>query len=123
MSSMFSTRPSIVDSDRSNVVYQFNCNQDGCNASYIGYTTQKLSNRVKQHRRATSSIYKHLTDEDGPHKLTEAPSWTHLISQFKIMHSTIDTEVLKIIESISIKQYRPIINVQYSDSQNPLKLF
>ena len=123
ISSMFSTRRSIQDTNRCNVVYQFNCNHVACNASYIGYTTQKLSNRVKQHRRVTSSIYKHFTDKQGPHKLPEAPDWTELIKHFKILHCTIDVEALKIIEGIFIKQHKPAINIQFGETTCFLKLF
>ena len=123
LSSMFSTRQSANDPDRSNVVYQFSCDQAACNASYIGYTTQKLSNRVKQHKRVTSSIHKHYTDENGPHKLPDSPAWTQLMKNFKILHSTIDVESLKITESLLIKQNKPDINVQFSESTCSLKLF
>ena len=123
ISSMFSTRQGVSDSERSNVVYQFNCIQDACNASYIGYTTQKLSNRVKQHRRPTSSICKHFTDLDGPHKFSEAPPWDQLITQFNIKFSINDVEALKIAEGIFIKQYRPSINIQNNESFYSLKLF
>ena len=120
---MFSTRQGVADAERCKVVYQFSCNQVACNATYIGYTTQKLSNRVKQHRRSTSSIYKHFTNRDGPHKLAEAPPWTQLINQFEILFSTNDVEALKIAEGILIKQHRPLINVQNNESYYALKLF
>ena len=123
IASMFSTRRGVADAKRCKVVYQFSCNQVSCNATYIGYTTQKLSNRVKQHRRSTSSIFKHFTNRDGPHKLAEAPPWTQLINQFEILFSTNDVEALKIAEGILIKQHRPLINVQNNESYYALKLF
>ena len=60
MSSQFSTRRgggAYSAVDRSNVVYSFNCSEEGCNASYYGYTTNKLSTRIKQHPYSQSSIY------------------------------------------------------------------
>ena len=73
MASQFSTRCGGGDYsavDRPNVVYSFNCSEEGCNASYYGYTTNELSTRIKQHRRSQSSIYKHFSmdhDKIPPH--------------------------------------------------------
>ena len=47
--------------DQSNIVYSFNCSEEGSNASFYGYTTNKLSIRINQNRYSQSSIYKHFT--------------------------------------------------------------
>jgi len=60
LGSKFSTRPKQEDPLKSShVVYQYSCPKDGCNASYIGYTTCELRRRVQQHQYKSSSIYKH----------------------------------------------------------------
>ena len=46
LGSKFSTRPRLEDPlMSSHVVYQYSCPKDGCNASYIGYTTCELRRR------------------------------------------------------------------------------
>ena len=57
LKSMFPTRPRKNAPHTSHVVYQFSCNLDGCNASYIGYTTCTMERRAKQHRYKGSGIY------------------------------------------------------------------
>ena len=121
MASQFSTRRSGGDfsaMDRSNVVYSFNCSEEGCNASYCGYTTNKLSIRIKQHRYAQSSIYKHFTmDHD---KIP--PTYDSLKDMFKVVYQSPDTRNVKIAEAILIKTERPIINIKYSELIDFLKL-
>ena len=55
--SLFTTRPRIAYPDKSHVVYQFSCTESGCNATYVGYTTNRLITRCKQHRYSSSSIH------------------------------------------------------------------
>ena len=49
LSSAFSTRPPKCNNNKSYVVYQFSCTEDRCNATYVGYTTNPLLTRCKQH--------------------------------------------------------------------------
>ena len=119
LSSMFSTRPRVATEDRSNVVYQFSCNEESCNASYYGYTTQTLQNRMKQHRRADSSIHKHYTNDHD--KLP--PCYDELKGLFKIEFSSNELQTLKVVEAIQIKSVRPYINVKYNELYDVLKLF
>ena len=44
------------DSERVNVVHQFTCSEGRYKAAYLGYTTNTLSTRCKQHRHCGSSI-------------------------------------------------------------------
>ena len=47
------------DKKEDKVVYQYSCNQEGCHtSSYVGYTTNQLSVRMKQHS-YNGSIKKH----------------------------------------------------------------
>src|SRR5678816_4821324 len=80
LSSMFSERTSGTKENVNHVVYQFHCNKDGCNASYIGYTTNSLKLRVSQHRYRPSKIFEHFKNEHG----TPKPNID--ISNFDILH-------------------------------------
>ena len=100
ISSMFSTRRRrVADADRCDVVYQFSCSEDACNASYIGYTTQTLSNRIKQHRRSNSGICKHYIED---HSLETAPTYDELRGCFRVLFANNDDFALKIVEAIYI---------------------
>ena len=116
---MFSTRPRVAIEDRNNVVYQFTCNEGTCNASYYGYTTQTLQNRMKQHRRADSSIHNHYTHD---HDMLP-PCYDELRGLFKVVFSSNELQTLKIVEAILIKSVRPYINVKYNELYDVLKLF
>ena len=105
--------------DRSNVMYAFNCGEDGCSASYFGYTSNRLSKRIKQHRYSDSSIYKHFTvDHD---KLP--PTYDAFKEMFEIKYFSNEKIKVKIAEAISIKSDRPLINVKYNELFDFLKLF
>ena len=119
LSSAFSTRPRKTDSLRNRVVYQFECSQDGCKASYIGYTTGTLERRNKQHRYNPSSIYQHFTEEHQ----TIVPGTDTINNHFKILHQFSDTLDLKIAESISIRETNPYINVKFNEMSNNLNLY
>ena len=105
--------------NRSNVVYKFTCNEGTCNASYYGYTTQTLRNRVKQHRRQESSIYQHYTHD---HNILP-PSYDEIIQLFSIEFQSSELYNLKVAEAINIKTLRPFINVKYNELYDVLKLF
>src|SRR5678816_4020985 len=62
LSSCFCTREALSDGGSSNVVYQFQCSESGCNASYIGYTTNTLNMRMSQHKYKPSKIFQHIKD-------------------------------------------------------------
>ena len=85
----------------------------------IGYTTQSLQNRVKQHRRQESSIYKHYTNDHN--KLP--PIYDEIIKLFSIEYFNEDLHTLKVAEAIHIKALRPYINVKYNELYDVLKLF
>ena len=110
------TRQSVCE--LSNVVYSFNCSEDGCNASYVGYTTNKLSTRIKQHRYRPSNIYDHFTLEHD--KLP--PKFDQLKDSFRVLYKSYDTISVKLAEAILIKTERPYINVKYSNMSNFVKL-
>ena len=119
LSSQFSTRVREEGIHRSNVVYRFICGEDACNASYIGYTAQKLVNRAKQHRYKSSSICKHfMIDHD---KLP--PPISGFVECFEVLYSSGCVRNLKIVEAINIKSEKPEINVKYNELFDFLHLF
>ena len=119
ISSCFSTRSKCLERERSRVVYRFVCPEPACNAAYIGYTTQTLINRAKQHRNRESSIFKHF---DSDHKIS-VPHINELISHFSIIYSSNEKIKLKIVEAIFIKSERPLINVKHDVLYDLLRLF
>ena len=119
LSAQFSTRVREENIKRVNVVYRFNCKEDACNASYIGYTAQKLENRVKQHRYKSSSICKHFMYEHDE----LPPPISNFVDCFEILFASEDVRSLKIFEAILIKSEKPIINVKYNELYDFLQLF
>jgi hypothetical protein len=119
LSSEFSTRPKKSDLSRSGVVYRFLCPEDGCNATYVGYTTCALLRRAKQHRYKQSSIFQHFAVE---HQMPP-PLIDSFASQFSVVRSFNNKLDLKIAESLIIKQENPLINVKYNECSNFCNLF
>ena len=119
ISSQFSTRVRAESSDRTNVVYNFTCGENACNASYIGYTSQTLVNRIKQHKYKSSSICKHyMYDHD-----TMPPKLPEFNNCFKIIYSSEHVINLKIVEAIYIKSEKPFINVKFNELYDLLQLY
>ena len=104
---------------RVNVFYRFNCSEVACNATYIGYTSQTLINRVKQHRYNSSSICQHyMYDHDKlPPRLDEFSSC------FEVIFGSESVRNLKIVEAILIKTSKPQINVKFNQLYDFLKLY
>lgn len=119
ISAFFSTRPSKPVESRSGVVYLFECPQESCNASYIGYTTNTLLTRCKQHKYSPSKIHAHFIDD---HDMIP-PHHNSFINCFKILFSSHNNIDIKIAESLYIKQFKPFINVKYNEAFSLLKLF
>ena len=119
LSSCFSTRLPVAASSRAGVVYQFQCNEDSCKATYVGYTTNDLTTRCRQHRYNPSSIYMHFLHD---HHMSPPPI-NDLIQQFSVLYQDNNHFNLKIVEAIKIKELNPIINVKYNDFYNILKLY
>ena len=120
LSSRFSTRKVVPFSERCGVVYQFDCPVQACNASYIGHTTQTLKNRVSQHRREGSSIFKHFWSD---HHELDIPFTKDLLPSFSVLYSSNIPIKIKIAEAILITSMRPFINVKYDVLYDMCKLF
>ena len=119
LTSCFSTRTKCQFDDRTRVVYQFKCTEDRCNASYVGYTTNSILTRCKQHRYSSSSVYNHYSID---HHMNP-PSADILIKNFSILYSSPQLPNLKTAEAIIIKQTNPYINVKYNEFFHSLTLF
>ena len=117
LASQFSLRPKRPKLSTHKVVYQFTCPEVGCQASYIGYTTNTLETRAKQHRYSGSKIYCHFVDEHNirPHSdLSEA---------FSILYRDVNPHKIKIAEALLIHSSKPMINVRYNEMSTGLKVF
>ena len=68
----------------------------GITAYYYGYTTIKLSTRIKKHRYSQSSIYKHFTIYHD--KIP--PTYDILKDMFKVIYQRPDTRNVQIAEAI-----------------------
>jgi len=99
------------------IVYYFKCNQDSCNATYIGYTMCKLITRAKQHRYNNSKIYDHFKVDHN-----SCPDIS-IEENFSILYNNNKFRNVKIAESILIKNNRPYINVKYNEMENSLHIF
>ena len=119
LASCFSTKQRREGRDRFRIVYKFVCPEERCNASYIGYTTNTLLTRCKQHRYSSSSIKTHFSYDH----LINPPAANILINNFEILYSSNNVNNLKIAESLLIKEHAPFINVKYNDDFNVLHLF
>ena len=57
----------ISTDQKKDIVYHWECQADGCNASYIGETSRTLGERVKEHSKSTTlAILKHCKDFHHP---------------------------------------------------------
>ena len=113
----FSTRPNKQTMERHNVVYQFTCNEESCNASYIGYTTNMLLTRAKQHKYAPSKINKHFNDAHQ-----KSPT-NGMLENFNIIYQSNNEYDIRIAEAILIKKEMPDINIKYGEISNYIKIF
>ena len=119
LSSLFSTREKAIDLDRSNCVYKFQCEKDGCKATYIGHTTCTVLRRAKQHRYKPSNIHCHYTSD---HECAVPPNESFL-NNFSVVRSFADKTKLKIAEALIIREVFPSINVKNNELSSFLNLY
>ena len=102
---LFSVKESAPKYLRSFVVYRFTC--PGCNASYIGETTQHLTTRIKEHLETDSKshIFKHLSTKRGCKELRNTAC-------FEIIDSATSSYRLKLKEAMLITWEKPSLNKQ-----------
>ena len=86
---------------RSRMVYKLTCS--GCNACYVGCTTQHLTTRVQQHRVRGTPVRKHF-DQCGTKVVME---------HAQVLDCTIRNDgVLLTLEALHIRELRPSINTR-----------
>ena len=115
LSSKFSTR-NRSGTDDNHVVYQFDCPEDCCTQSYIGYTTLTIGARAKQHRYKPSKIHEHFRIEHNKSKIDD------ISEHFKVLYRNHDVYSLRISEALKIREKRPEINVKFNEMANILNV-
>jgi hypothetical protein len=117
LSSCFTLRPKLPDIMRHGLVYKFVCTEDSCNASYIGYTMNRLLTRAKQHKYSNSKIHSHFNNE---HKIKPDQS---IVDGFSILYNHPNYKNNRIAEALLIKTNKPYINVRYNGMASGLNIF
>jgi hypothetical protein len=101
-----------------NVVYQYNCPEDGCNAiSYIGYTTCTVAQRFYAHAQ-TGSIRLHNKNAHA-----SKPPTRKLLESTSIIYRGKNKQELTIAESLLIKENKPALNIQDEQFSRVLAIF
>ena len=103
-----SPKDRLPDACSSSLVYKFTCD---CGAVYIGRTSRRLETRVREHLpkwliegrsgRATSSICNHVLECDGLRG--------SLRDKFSIVFRARNDRLLRILEALAIKAYKPAL--------------
>ena len=109
-----------IQEDQDNVVYQYSCPSNGCNAIesfYIGYTTNTLKTRMYQHF-SSGAIRKHHEMDHGIRTTKES-----ILRNTKIIARASCRDDLLLLESLYIKLYKPIINRKDEGFVKTLKIF
>jgi hypothetical protein len=117
LSSCFSTRMLKQECESVNVVYQYTCSEVGCNANYIGYTTNTLRMRMLQHKYKPSKIFAHMETEHGKSFDND------ILNHFKILARKSDFHELRLAESLFIRKFKPDINIKFNEMADFLKVF
>ena len=99
------------------VVYKYQCpiSERICSDSYIGYTTQTLQKRIKQHS-IQGSIREHI---DKSHNFDISLKE----NSFSILFKSRNKIDLQIAEALFIKDQNPEINIQTKNFTRSLKIF
>lgn len=117
MSQCFSSREAVPDDEKHGLVYNFVCPEDSCNASYIGYTSNRLLVRMRQHKYEPSNIQAHYVQV---HK--KKPN-SDIFNNFKILFMDHSDYNVRIAEALFIKSMKPSINKQFNNMALTLHVF
>jgi hypothetical protein len=108
----------LPSSTSSYVLYQYQCSQ--CSASYIGRTTRRLSNRIKEHcpswlgkgvtRQIRSSVLAHLVDTGHP--VNKEADFTVIYRAPFSCSRWLRQRSLNIAEAVAIRLHNPPLCVQ-----------
>ena len=109
--------PPLKTLEKTNIIYNFCCPMSHSEATnYIGFTQNTLSQRLTSHRQ-NGSIHNHFSTV---HNIK--PTREHLTQNTKIIGRAKDRLRLTIKEALLISQEKPIINKQFDNFTNVLKL-
>ena len=108
----------IKSTEQSNVVYQYTCQLDECNSSYIGYTQATISERMRNHGQQ-GSIIKHLREA---HNINKQKTKT-LMESVKVIGKAHTKQELLIMEALLIKMNHPKMNEQEEGRDRILHIF
>ena len=113
------TSPPKTKLQQTNVIYKFQCplpHSQAVNVEYVGLTQTSLSRRLTMHGQ-DGSIYKHFIDSHN-----KKPTREELTQNTEIIARAPDRHKLLIKEAILIQMYAPVINKQFDNFANILKL-
>jgi hypothetical protein len=117
LGNLLHTKVDVAEEEKHGLVYSFNCPEVGCNASYIGYTTNKLLDRISQHKAKLSNIFQHYNKS---HRKTPGDD---MAKSFKILFMDTDDRNLRMAEALYIKELKPAINKQFNNLALTLHVF
>ena len=115
LSSKFSLKEKVEFKHHHDLVYKYQCPENNCNASYIGETARRITERIKDHyyRDKNSHIHKHV--RESGHIEPNENSFTILQNGFN------NYKHRKLAEALQIRNHKPNLNTQ--EQSYPLKLF
>ena len=107
--SFFKFKDQLSSDLRGGVIYKYQCG--GCQASYIGSTSQKFKTRVDQHLGISSRTSRPLTTRMNSNPRTHSENNNHPInsSNFTIIDTANNTDLLT-LESLHIFKNKPTLN-------------
>ena len=94
---------------RSRVVYEIRCSD--CNARYVGQTVRHFCTRLKEHRKTTAPVGKHLTGCEGVTRY-----------ETKILAQAHDLITLLTMEALHIQRRQPQLNSREEYRQRTLTI-
>ena len=100
-------KPAVVNQQC--LVYKFKCSL--CDAEYVGYTKRHLHQRISEHSRKTSSIYKHL-DQHVKNDGCDNKIINEIDNNFSILRKCLNKQDCLIYEMLYIRSLCPALNVQ-----------
>ena len=116
LNSRFSLKDKTSFEHQHDLVYYVNCTEPSCRDNYVGETGRRIIERIKDHSGRDHAL--HVVRHNIETSHTDVNT-----ANFKIidMNFSNNKKKRKIVESLWIKDLRPILNVQ--EKSMPLKLF
>ena len=110
---LFKFKDNVPSSVRSNVVYKYSCGE--CSAVYVGETVRHLRTRIAEHRGISPRTGNLLQNHPNSNIYRHYAETGHIItpSNFSIL-SSVESHLLKLLESIKIRKISPNLNDQTS---------